>query len=74
MKTTFASPDRSPLEKIETLGAKPARIMIDAVAAIVNKFFQELEAAQDRDALRRLTRRQLDDIGLAPFDRDRLLS
>jgi uncharacterized protein YjiS (DUF1127 family) len=74
MRTSFASPNPSHTDGTETFGAKLGRTLIGAAAAIVNKFFQALEAAQDREALRRLTRQQLDDIGLSPFDRDRLLS
>jgi hypothetical protein len=73
MKTSFASPNRRSSGIFETLWIKSARMLIGAASSIVNKIFQEFEAAHDRDALRVLTRRQLDDIGLSPFDRDRLL-
>jgi len=73
MKTSFASPNRHSMGIAEGFSAKTMRILISSAATIVNKFFQEFEAAHDRDALRVLNRRQLDDIGLSPFDRDRLL-
>jgi uncharacterized protein YjiS (DUF1127 family) len=74
MKTSFASPNQPQLDKIETFSANPAKILFGAAALIVNKILHEMEAAQERQALRRLTRQQLEDIGLSPFDRDRLLS
>jgi uncharacterized protein YjiS (DUF1127 family) len=74
MKTSFASPNRPQLDKIQTFGARPAKVLLGVAALIVNKILQGIEAAQEREALRRLTRQQLDDIGLSPFDRDRLLN
>jgi hypothetical protein len=73
MKMSSASQNRASSGIFETFWVKPARILIGAASIIVNKIFQEFETVHDRDALRLLTRRQLDDIGLSPFDRDRLL-
>jgi uncharacterized protein YjiS (DUF1127 family) len=74
MKTVFDTFDRQFLGKIESLAEKLAAISMRFGFTIVNKFFQELKAGQARAGLRLLTRRQLDDIGLTPFDRDQLLN
>jgi uncharacterized protein YjiS (DUF1127 family) len=70
MKTILAHSDRNLSGKIESSVGKP---MHGAICLIVNRFFQEMESARGRQALRALNLRLLEDIGLTPLDHDRLL-
>ena len=72
MRTVLAVYGR-PSSNIADLSARSTPVVRSAASQIVNKFLLEREAARGRQALRALDRRLLDDIGLTPNERDRLL-
>jgi uncharacterized protein YjiS (DUF1127 family) len=73
MRTLLTVFGRPPSSNIADLSARRTPVVRGLVLQIVNKFLLEGEAARGRQALRALDRRLLDDVGLTPFERDRLL-